>query len=598
MSTPYVFTQDVQSSKNFPSFEYSGTETDNVYHEDREIAGIMYRAANAAYDDISGLWSQPDGSNPSYAIAQNTDGTINYLYMPPMGSSTWTTWQGTGQPDVYHAVNYGMSPASADNTGALQAALNAAYMSGNGGIIFIPPGTYPFTGTVILPDPPPVPGSDNGIIIAGAGGSTNLQQTQFRDLFSFTGLASGRGVRFRDLRISYTAASLIGQPAAIRVSDCEAITCERVYFYDCPQALNLENEANQCGLRDCIIDYGNGTSPLGGRVMVSISGTEDFIDHCIIKQVPQGHSPPGPAGCTGIVIASPGVAFITNTHISDFTIGIEVQGGGPYPLRSYVSNVVCESWTYGVKIVPTSDAGRISQMFFRDCVFAREDDSTDTTSTGVYIDTDGGANAHVSDIFFDNCMCYQWNGPGIQINAGQNIVITGGRYGSNATSMPTSGGIAITGTPTNVTITGADFSPTVPNPAGGTYGTQPYAFSITAAVEGLYVRGCNLTGYGIPPVPIYAYTTALDVEVTDCAGYNDLGMVLQTTPRTGAFSNTSAWTNAPNGWFGPVAFYVMGTGYVSFGTNSTLLTQGEFTLSPGQTASVGGTIAHFLAIGK
>jgi hypothetical protein len=57
MSTPYVFATDVQVMKNYPSFEYNPSETDAVYHEDREIAGVMYRAANANYNDLHNYWS-------------------------------------------------------------------------------------------------------------------------------------------------------------------------------------------------------------------------------------------------------------------------------------------------------------------------------------------------------------------------------------------------------------------------------------------------------------------------------------------------------------------------------------------------------------
>jgi hypothetical protein len=144
MSTPYYFTQDIQiHTKNYPGFEYNPDETAGVWHEDREINGVMYRAANASYNDLKDYWFQPNGSQPSYAIAQNTDGSINYLYMPAMGSDIWTTWQGTGQPPVYNAINYGLNvndPTNGmDNATALAAAINAALngsSEASGGIVF------------------------------------------------------------------------------------------------------------------------------------------------------------------------------------------------------------------------------------------------------------------------------------------------------------------------------------------------------------------------------------------------------------------------------------------------------------------------------
>ena len=303
-----------------------------------------------------------------------------------------------------------------------------------------------------------------------------------------------------------------------------------------------------------------------------------------------------PAGADGV--------FISDTHISEFTIGIDIPGSGFNLIQARISDVMVESWTYGVRIAPSSSAGQIYQVFFSDCIFQMQPDSSEPNAIGVLIDTDGGALSNVSDIFLNNCMCYRWSGPGVQINVAQNIVITGGRYGSNATSQPSSGGIAITGAAVNVTVTGADCSPEVPNPAGGTFGAQPHALSVTAAVEGLYVRGCNFMGYTSSP-PVYASGAGTQVEITDCAGYNDQGTILQsgtTSPAT--IKNTIAWANVPQGWFGPIAFYITGAGNVSIGNATTQvnthLTDGGYELSPGEEAVIAnaGNTTHFLAIGK
>jgi hypothetical protein len=115
-------------------------------------------------------WSLKNSSQPAYARTQNTDGSTSYLYMPA-NSSPWSTsaWLGTGQPLIYHAVNYGMSPTNTagTNTAALQAALNAAFSSSSatGGIVFIPPGVYQIAGTISLVFGG-TPGNDHGIIIA------------------------------------------------------------------------------------------------------------------------------------------------------------------------------------------------------------------------------------------------------------------------------------------------------------------------------------------------------------------------------------------------------------------------------------------------
>jgi hypothetical protein len=191
--------------------------------------------------------------------------------------------------------------------------------------------------------------------------------------------------------------------------------------------------------------------------MVTFSGAENYIDNCVIRQQAREDSTnPGPIGCIGVLVNPGGGAYyITNTHLSYFTIGIKVIEGENLH-RLFCSNVICESWTNALVIQPTGANGTIYQVYCHDCVFQRTNGSTDTSSTGIVIgSTVQSQNGNVGDIYFNNCVCFQWDGPGVQIIAGQNIVITGGRYGSNATSESTSGGIAITGAAQSVTVDGA-----------------------------------------------------------------------------------------------------------------------------------------------
>ena len=194
----------------------------------------------------------------------------------------------------------------------------------------------------------------------------------------------------------------------------------------------------QCGLFDCTIDYTGST--LANATMVTLTGSEDFIDHCIFKQQPISQG--GPTGCVGISIGSASTVYVTNTHISDFDYGIEIPGGGVNLQHALFSGINCQSNVTGLTIKPASNSGTIYELFFVNCVFARTSDSTSATP-GILIDTNGGASTNVSDICFANCMSHDWAGPGMQINAGQDIVVTGGRYGMDATdnSMTTSGAI-------------------------------------------------------------------------------------------------------------------------------------------------------------
>jgi hypothetical protein len=221
---------------------------------------------------------------------------------------------------------------------------------------------------------------------------------------------------------------------------------------------------------------------------------------------------------------------------------------------------------------------KIYQVYFSDCSFGAASGSADTSSAGVIIDTAGEDNSYVSDIFLNNCMCYGWNAAGVTVNRGQNVVITGGRYGSNK-HMSTGAGISITGTAANVTVSGADLTPVV---AGG-FPTQPFALAITAAVAGLYVRGCNMTGYS--PSPISASGAGTAIEITDCGGYNDQGV--HVSPGAGLTSGSS-FNGATFGYYGPIVFYTWaGTSPISqvaIQGNNTHLTSGTFLVAAGSAA--------------
>ena len=87
------------------------------------------------------------------------------------------------------------------------------------------------------------------------------------------------------------------------------------------------------------------------------------------------------------------------------------------------------------------------------------------------------------------------------------------------------------------------------------------------------------------------------LEVTDCAGYNDLGNTIlynATSAPSGAFSGITY------GYYGPTAFYLAATGAtVTIDGQNTHLSSGGFTLAPGKTAQISsGTVTHFLIVGK
>ena len=157
-------------------------------------------------------------------------------------------------------------------------------------------------------------------------------------------------------------------------------------------------------------------------------------------------------------------------------------------------------------------------------------------------------------------MAFGWGSAGIEIDGGENIVITGGQYSSNGQYSPNtylSAGIAITGG-SQVTISGADCSGVNKyyNPGSP---AQPYGIAISntvADVSNVIIDGCNVIAnhtngiivaqlgsftfdniyyFQLQRRRISSYSSAINisgastdltnVHVTNCAGYNDAGKV-------------------------------------------------------------------------
>lgn len=493
------------------------------------------------------------------------------------------------------------------NVAALQQAINAAAANSTlGGLVFIPCGTYYLSGTVSISTSGSQPLSDVGIVIAGSSEGTTLVQIDNSQLFSgntfaVNGFLSGDGVRFQDITLEYSGTFGV----AVAITDCANITCDRVSFIGCG-AVSTDSKSLQCGLSDCAITYSASNS---SAVMISLTGAQDYVTRCIITQTSTASS------CTAILLPSVSEVYITDTSISGFAVGIWIQGGGVNPLLVHCSNVTAQSSEYAVQIQPLTGGAIIYQIFFDDCTFIPVSGST-SLHPGVYIDANGGANSDLSDIFFNNCMCYGWSGPGLQITSGQNIQIIGGRYGSCGTGLGVAGGgaaIFLTADGSNppaanVTISGADCTPTVPG-----YSASPYALSLQAPVAGLAVRDCNVSGYPASTGPIYvgssiAGSSTLDFQFTNCSGYNDQGAPLATV----ALATTVKFNGALYSYYGPIAFYTANaqgasiTSITIYPPNkapvTTPLLSGTFTLSPTVSAAIAysgpvGAKPSFLVIG-
>jgi len=111
------------------------------------------------------------------------------------------------------------------------------------------------------------------------------------------------------------------------------------------------------------------------------------------------------------------------------------------------------------------------------------------------------------------------------------------------------------------------------------------------------VRDCDFTDSG---EAVAVTTPVAKLQIMGCPGYNDQGKkVTGTVPCSGA-----SFGGATNGYYGPLEFYVAGSGSditeIAINGDDTYLTSGSFYLMPSETAALThtGGIIHFLMIGK
>lgn len=218
---------------------------------------------------------------------------------------------------------------------------------------------------------------------------------------------------------------------------------------------------------------------------------------------------------------------------------------------------------------------------------------------------------------------------GIYITAGTNIQITNANCSGNGNSSQQGIGIFINGS----TVAGVQLKGIICNsPVEGVSSTQEYGISVENAADviisycmlvnssayGLYlsnvsnvtvqscdlssnstggiylnggtsestnvfIRNCNITGYTFAST-IAPSGTLSGIEVTDCAGYNDVKYpVRSSAPASGVTFTPAQWN-----YFGPVAFYVSAGTAVNVTINSQTLNLGDgaYTLQPGESAAI------------
>jgi parallel beta-helix repeat protein len=146
----------------------------------------------------------------------------------------------------------------------------------------------------------------------------------------------------------------------------------------------------------------------------------------------------------------------------------------------------------------------------------------------------------------------------------------------------------------NVTVSACD----VYSSSTGAKGIFVGGSAEAGATDYVFIRGCNGALYANYTTFLAVTGEVSNLEVTDCAGYNDLGdtiLAVGTSAPSGTFSGL-IYT-----YFGPTAFYVVAaTGtVVTIDGQNTHLSSGGFTLAPGETAEISlGIVTHFLMVGK
>lgn len=539
------------------------------------------------------------------------------------------------QIGIYNALFLGMDPTASDNSAAFLTAVTHAlagtgthYAGQEGGLLLIPSGTYKFTNTISLLASTL---GDQGLVIMGTGGSTELVLNLAHaggDFITLDGFHSGKGIRFENLRISYSSTTLSG--TAIKTKDCQDVTCKNVFFQNCPQSLHCDNRSLQCGLSDCTIEYFSGPA---GQSSVVLNGSQDFVRACVIRQHPPGTSMPGPSMCTAISIGSASTAFVSDTHIADFYTGIAISD---LARDVFISNVFCQNYLNAVTITLSDNTRQINNIHFSDCNFALSFLGSTKTS-GVVISLPSGAtNSQIAGIQFDNCVCYGWGNAGIEIDGGENITITGGQYSSNGQSpsetllgagiaitrgalitisgVDCSGinqfweekgmtpitqpcGIAISGGASNITISGCQLN------SNSDYGILIDGNNELVLTQHIYVRSCDGSLYSSYSSVLNVSGNAVDIQVTSSAGYNDRAVPLASVIPTSG----SSFSGPTHSYYGPVEFYTSpGSANISeiaVDGNNTLIKAGAFTLGPGHSAAitwtpVGAFVPTFVLLGQ
>lgn len=602
------------ASGTYPFVQFQPSETSGVWHTDQEFTdsggnSYLFRMYNAAWDSAGPNWKTLGGGDNAYATVQNPDGSIHYYWNG--GVSTWTEWVGSDNNTVYNALDFGLSAggSASGNSTALTSTFTAVLSApSKGGAVSVPEFGYQ------------VESSSTGIqvpynmILQGLG-TSGLGQDGASDYFHFsingTGSTSSGNAFFATAvgAPHSSGGTLIQNLGFIWIGSANAAdTCislnsgwnvraTNCFFVSCPIVMNCD--ALVSGLDGSSIKYQAGAPNNAVAVILQspqcfAAGPGEYAQDAVNPS--EGGGAAGPTNCVAVMICGGPLngehCWVRDLHLSEFSYGVcfntvNAWGGTDFctaalndsmPLSSgssdaVVTNVECQAFVTAIYIQPKSDTDPIYGVKVSDSFLIKCQNSTDGHAIA-YVDTNGGANQNVSDVEFVNCTIFsnvttsgsntgvpQNNQYGLQINAGDNLRVIGGRISNMGTkSTPQSDGtanIAITGAVGLVTIDAVNLS------AAAAIATQQrpsqWGLLVTGDITGpINVSNCNFgtSGWGTSgPVSVTGTVSASNpLYITNCPGYNDQNTTINTLTHisTGtAYHAANQGANGGTSYFGP-----------------------------------------------
>ncbi len=402
-------------------------------------------------------------------------------------------------------------------------------------------------------------------------------------------------------------------------------------FQNCPVAVTFAHSGHCNMTHTSIISTSNNANTKYGIIVGDptsvFAAIETYIADCYLQTWINN------TGRTGVLINNSEHLRMVNTRIEAFQYGIVMSPTGK-AFRSHFENVSVHEFASGppagtpnggaLAIKPPS-GGTVQETAFVNCKFGPSDASTTPTAynqAGVTIDTSGGT---VDVLRFISSTSIAWHGPGLQIINGAagncaHVEILGGEYSGNGQPLGSAtvnklgiligGANAVSNAITNVRIAGVSC---LGGPVLGFAAHQNYGIyvgdgandviisdcDLTGNVMGaasvgsgggngkatnVLIRGCNVTGYSAGSVFQFNSPDA-SLAITDCAGYNDQGTLLDPGVLP---AGQVTFSSASLKYYGPVVLYVKQNTTVThilINTTDTDLIWGTFTLPPGGSTS-------------